>query len=99
MSKIAFQPKTMTDHHGRGLHIGDEVAVLYIDRGRGAEMWMRNGIVKGFGRTRVKVCFPSRANADGWYAIGPECLALRSPGRETPAYHQGGLAYETAQGA
>lgn len=61
------------DDKGRPLIVGQTVQVLYINRDRGAEMWMHRGMVVGFGRTRVKVHFPSRA----WpQSVGPECLRV-----------------------
>lgn len=61
----------MTDDRGNVLQEGDKVQVLYIDRSRGAEMWMHRGVVVGFGRTRVQVKFPSRGTP---LSVGAECL-------------------------
>lgn len=61
----------MEDDRGQLLQLGDDVQVLYIDRDRGAEMWMHRGVVVGFGRTRVQVRFPSR---DKPQPVGAECL-------------------------
>lgn len=63
------------DDRGREFQVGDEVVVLYIDRDRGAEMWMHKGHVVGFGRTRVRVKFPSRGEPQ---AVGGECLRVVS---------------------
>ncbi|HLU31392.1 MAG TPA: hypothetical protein VK088_06490 [Acidimicrobiia bacterium] len=63
----------MRDHRGTVICIGDEVMVLYIDRDRGAEMWMDRGEVVGFGRTRVKVQFSARTEPQ---SVGPECLRV-----------------------
>lgn len=63
----------MRDDRGAVICIGDEVQVLYIDRGRGAEMWMYRGEVVGFGRTRVKVQFAARTEPQ---SVGPECLRV-----------------------
>jgi hypothetical protein len=65
----------VTDDRGNEIHIGDEVQVLYIDRDRGAEMWMTRGKVIGFGRTRVKIQFPAKNPP---YTVGPECLRVES---------------------
>lgn len=65
----------MSDDRGRALQVGDEVQVTYIDRGRGAEMWMHRGTVVGFGRTRVFVRFPSRGTPQ---RVGAECLRIVS---------------------
>lgn len=62
-----------TDDKGNNITIGCTVQVLYIDRGRGAEMWMHRGEVVGFGRNRVRVQFPSRGKAQ---AVGAECLRV-----------------------
>ena len=63
----------MTDDKGNAIEVGSTVQVLYIDRGRGAEMWMHRGEVVGFGRTRVKVQFPSRTDPQ---PVGNECLRV-----------------------
>lgn len=63
----------MVDDKGRSIEVGSTVQVLYVDRGRGAELWMHRGEVVGFGRSRVKVRFPSRGNPQ---AVGPECLRV-----------------------
>lgn len=64
---------TMKDNKGTVICIGDEVMVLYIDRDRGAQMWMGRGEVVGFGRTRVRVQFPERTEPQ---SVGPECLRV-----------------------
>jgi hypothetical protein len=61
------------DDRGRVINLGDEVVVTYINRDRGAEMWMHRGEVVGFGRTRVKVQFPSRGEPQ---AVGAEVLRV-----------------------
>jgi hypothetical protein len=66
-------PGLMMDDKGNAIVVGSTVQVLYVDRGRGAELWMHRGEVVGFGRTRVKVQFPSRGTPQ---AIGPECLRV-----------------------
>lgn len=63
----------MNDDRGNAITVGDTVQVLYIDRDRGAEMWMHRGTVTGMGRTRVRISFPARC---GTYAVGPECLRV-----------------------
>lgn len=63
----------MTDDRGTEIRLGDEVCVTYINRDRGAEMWMHRGTVVSFGRTRVRVKFPSRGEAQ---AVGNECLRV-----------------------
>lgn len=63
----------MTDDKGTPIEVGNTVQVLYIDRGRGAEMFMHRGVVVGFGRTRVTIQFPSR---NKHYNVGPECLRV-----------------------
>lgn len=62
-----------TDDRGTPIRVGDTVHVLYIDVDRGAQMWMHRGEVVGFGRTRVRVKFPSRTNAQ---TVGSECLRV-----------------------
>ena len=64
---------TALDSQGVTIMLGNKVHVDYIDRSRGAEMWMGTGIVVGFGRTRVKVRFPSRTQSQ---AVGSECLTV-----------------------
>jgi hypothetical protein len=63
----------VTDDKGTPLNIGDEVVMTCINRDRGAEMWMWRGTVVGFGRTRVKVQFPSRTDPQ---SVGGECLRV-----------------------
>lgn len=63
----------MVDDRQQPIAVGDEVAVMFIDRDRGAEMWMGRGRVVGFGRTRVQVRFPGRSNPQ---PVGPECLRV-----------------------
>jgi len=65
----------MNDDRGRAIEVGDEIAVMYINRDRGAEMWMDRGKVVGFGRTRLAVRFPSR---NGISKVGPECVRIVS---------------------
>lgn len=64
---------TWVDDKGTPFQVGDEVVLLYIDRDRGAEMWMHKGTVVGFGRTRLRVQFPSRTEPS---AVGPECMRV-----------------------
>lgn len=71
----------MNDDKGNVIEVGSTVQVLYIDQGRGAEMWMHRGEVVGFGRTRVKVQFPSRGEPQ---SIGPECLRVIAAPAPTP---------------
>jgi hypothetical protein len=68
------------DDRGNPIEVGDTVQVLYIDRDRGAELWMHRGKVVGFGRTRVRVQFPSRAKPS---SVGPECLRVIVPTEPT----------------
>lgn len=69
---------TMNDDRGNAIRTGDIVHVLYTDRDRGAELWMHQGTVVGFGRTRVRVQFPARNLP---CTVGPECLrVVRSAG-------------------
>lgn len=63
----------MVDDRHTPISIGDTVKVLYIDTDRGAEMWMDTGRVVGFGRTRVKIQFPSRTQPK---SVGSECLRV-----------------------
>ena len=63
----------MTDDRGNAINVGDEVVTVCINRDRGAEMWMHKGKVVGFGRTRVRVQFPSRGEPQ---AVGGECLRV-----------------------
>jgi hypothetical protein len=65
----------MKDDRDNTIAIGDTVHVLYVDRDRGAELWMHRGVVVGFGRTRVRVQFPSRALPQ---SVGNECLRVVS---------------------
>lgn len=65
----------MTDDRGNPIQVGDEIVTTCIDRDRGAEMWMHKGTVVGFGRTRVKVQFPSRTDVS---SVGGECLRVCS---------------------
>jgi hypothetical protein len=65
----------MNDDKGNEIREGDTVQVLYVDRDRGAELWMHRGTVVGFGRTRVKVKFPSRGEPQ---TVGSECLRVVS---------------------
>lgn len=64
---------TLLDSRGKPLQVGQRVKVMYIDRDRGAELWMDQGMVVGFGRTRVNVRFPSRTLPQ---AVGNECLQV-----------------------
>lgn len=68
--------KTTRDSKDRVIQVGVTVHVDYIDRGRGAEMWMDKGTVIGFAQTRVLIDFPSRVGA---CAVGPECLTVVQP--------------------
>jgi hypothetical protein len=61
------------DGFGVTINLADTVVVNYIDRGRGAEMWMDKGTVVGFNRTRVLIKFPSRTEPQ---AVGGECLRV-----------------------
>jgi len=61
------------DDRGTTINVGDTVAVLYVDRGRGAQLWMGTGRVVGFGPSRVVVQFPSRTTPQ---RIGAECLRV-----------------------
>lgn len=63
----------MLDDRTATIHLGDTVQVLYVNRDRGAELFMHRGVVVGFGRTRVQIQFPSRNKV---YAVGPECLRV-----------------------
>lgn len=63
----------LIDTRGVTINVGDTVHVGYVDRGRGAEMWMDKGTVVGFGRTRVVVQFPSRTKP---VRVGAECLRV-----------------------
>jgi hypothetical protein len=63
----------MTDDRNTPLAVGQTVKVLYVDRGRGAEMWMDRGVVVGLLRTRALVQFPSRTKPQ---RVGPECLRV-----------------------
>ena len=69
--RISIERRLMVDDRNNPLAVGDNVKVLYINRDRGAELWMDTGIVVGFGRTRVKVRFPSRNLPQ---TVGSECL-------------------------
>lgn len=62
-----------TDDRNVPIKLGDTVSVGFIDRSRGAEMWMDQGVVVGFGWTRVKVKFPSRTEP---CSVGAECLRV-----------------------
>lgn len=62
------------DDRGRIIEVGDTVQVLYVDRDRGAELWMHRGEVVGFGRTRVQVRFPCRV--EPYNTVGAECLRV-----------------------
>lgn len=66
----------MNDDRNRPIHVGDTVYVVHVDRDRGAELWMGHGVVVGFGRTRVRVRFPSRTNP---CAVGNEALRITNP--------------------
>lgn len=63
----------MNDDRGREVKVGDSVAVLFINRDRGAEMWMGTGRVVGIGRTRLAIQFPSR---NGISTVGSECVRI-----------------------
>lgn len=67
----------MNDDRGNELQVGDEVQVLYVDRDRGAELWMHRGKVVGFGRSRARVHFTERTLP--FYTVGPEALRVVSP--------------------
>lgn len=67
---------TMTDDRGNAILVGNTVCVLYRDSDRGAYGWMWKGKVVGYGRTRVKVQFPSRNDVS---SVGPECLRVCEP--------------------
>lgn len=63
----------LVDDKGTKIKPDDRVCVLYIDRSRGAEVWMREGVVVGIGRSRVLVKFPSRTRPQ---SVGHECLRV-----------------------
>lgn len=63
----------MNDDRGNKIKLGEHVKVLYVDRDRGAEVWMDVGVVVAFGRTRVAVQFPARFLPQ---SVGPECLRV-----------------------
>jgi hypothetical protein len=69
----AVMAAQMTDARGTTICTGDIVQVLYIDTDRGAHVWMHRGEVVGFGRTRVRLMFPSRGSVQ---TVGPECLRV-----------------------
>lgn len=66
-------PAVFLDDRNQPLAVGDAVFVVYVNRDRGAEVWMAHGVVAGFGRSRVKVQFPSRTKPQ---AVGAECLRI-----------------------
>lgn len=64
---------TFLDDVGNEIRIGDSVKVTAIDSGRGAILGLTGnpGKVVGFGRTRVRIDFPSRTGVDN---VGSELL-------------------------
>lgn len=63
----------MTDDRGNEIKVGDTVVLTQRDSDRGAYNWMWKGTVVGFGRTRVRVQFPSRTDVS---TVGGECLRV-----------------------
>lgn len=66
----------MTDDRGNEIRVGDTVVLTQLDSDRGAYTFMHKGVVVGFGRTRVRVQFPSRSVVD---TVGGECLRVCEP--------------------
>lgn len=65
--------RTFLDDRGAAITEGAEVQVLYVDRTRGAELWMHRGTVVGFTRNRVAIRFPARNKPR---TVGNECLRV-----------------------
>lgn len=61
------------DDRGQPISVGDMVCLVFRDSDRGAYGWMEKGTVVGFGRTRVRVQFPSRTDIS---TVGGECLRV-----------------------